>query len=227
MTTPFNSLYLVALIAVVALVWLLQKKDKPDSVPDNIMTADAWEIGPIIGSENLSSGLSIHPAAVAAGMAIDIPYPPPPEAGSVHYVTVPTASLTGKTKVTLVCELVMAEGVKLCPVKSPASPSLLTLYFQRKGDNWTGTGEFETYRWFASFATQTDLTAKEYTIEARFDDNWTAIQTSSRATQPEAFAAALANAGRIGFVLGGGDGLGHGVFATGPAKLTVKLFKVE
>ena len=107
------------------------------------------------------------------------------------------------------------------------APSLLTLYFQRRGDNWTGVEQYETYRWYASFATQADLSAKEYTIEARFDDNWTAIQTSSRATQPEAFADALANAERIGFVLGGGDGLGHGVSATGPAKLIVKSFKVK
>ena len=224
-----NSFFVFTALVVVAFIVLsrtLHKNDNADPVPANIMDASAWEIGPIIDGENLSSGVGLHPAESDDGLAVDIPHPPP-ESGSVHYVTVPTASLTGKTKVTLVCELLMAEGVKLCPVKSPASPSLLTLYFQRKGDNWTGVGEFETYRWYASFATQTDLTAKEYTIEARFDANWTAIQSSSRATQPEAFAAALANACRIGFVLGGGDGLGHGVFATGPAKLVIKSFRVE
>ena len=176
------------------------------------------------GFKNQSKGLALHPSAYGGGWAIDIPQA---GTGSVHYVTVPTASLAGKTKVTMVCELLMGEGVKLCPVKSPDAFSLLTLYFQRRGDNWTGVGQYETYRWYASFNTQVDLSAREYTIEARFDDNWTAIETSSRATHPIAFSKARANAGRIGFVLGGGDGLGHGANATGRAKLVVKSFRVE
>ena len=47
------------------------------------------------------------------------------------------------------------------------------------------------------------------------------------ATNPAEFAAALANASRIGFVLGGGDGLGHGVYATGPLRLVVTGFEVR
>jgi hypothetical protein len=57
--------------------------------------------------------------------------------------------------------------------------------------------------------------------------NWTAVQSSSARTNPAAFRAALAAADRIGFVLGGGDGFGHGVFATGPARLVVTSFRVE
>lgn len=38
---------------------------------------------------------------------------------------------------------------------------------------------------------------------------------------------AMNDAGRIGFVLGGGDGLGHGIYATGPARLVVKSFQIE
>jgi len=211
-------------VALVLVLSATKKKDKNEAVPDNIMDPQAWEVGPIFDGENVSKGVDLHPATCEGGWCINVPVA---GAGSLHYVTVPTASLLGKTKVTLVCELVMAEGIKLCPVKSPDSPSLLTLYFQRQGDNWTGVGEYETYRWYASFATQVNLSAKEYTIEVRFDENWTAVMSSSKATQPEAFNAALANAGRIGFVLGGGDGLGHGVYATGPAKLIVKSYKVE
>ena len=213
---------MVIVAALITVAWLLRTKDKLEPIPDDIMDPQAWEVGPIYDGVNVSSGFALNPHP--EGFAIDIPLI---GEGSVHYVTVPTGSLLGKTKVTLVCRLEMSEGVKLCPVKSPDAPSLLTLYFQRRGDNWTGVEQYETYRWYASFATQADLSAKEYTIEARFDDNWTAIQTSSRATQPEAFADALANAERIGFVLGGGDGLGHGVSATGPAKLIVKSFKVK
>ena len=216
-------LIVVVIVVVMALLLFTKSKDKSEPIPDDMMNPQAWEVGPIYDGVNVSTGVALHPIKVDGGWAIDIPLY---ESGSVHYVTMPTGSLAGKTKVTLVCELVMADGLKLRPVKSPDSPSLLTLYFQRSGDNWTSAGKYEAYRWYASFATQSNLSAREYTIEARFDDNWTAIMSSSRLTHPEAFADALANAGRIGFVLGGGDGLGHGVYATGPARLIVKSFAV-
>ena len=51
--------------------------------------------------------------------------------------------------------------------------------------------------------------------------------TSSARTNPAGFRAALAEADQVGFVLGGGDGFGHGVYATGPARLVVTEFRVE
>ena len=223
MTAPAVYMFVLLAVALIAVALLLRKKDN-NNEPASANSTDpqGWELGPIYDGVNVSQGAAMHQAE--SGWAIDIPLA---GAGSVHYVTMPTSQLTGKTKVTLVCEFVMADGVKLCPVKTPDAPSLLTLYFQRRGDNWSGVEHYETYRWYASFATQADLSAREYTIEARFSENWTAIQTSSRATHPEAFDAALANASRIGFVLGGGDGLGHGVSATGPAKLIIKSFEVK
>jgi len=62
---------------------------------------------------------------------------------------------------------------------------------------------------------------------APFSGNWTAVERSSARTNPGAFAAALAEADQVGFVLGGGDGYGHGVFATGPARIVVTDFRVE
>ena len=222
MSASFYLFVVLAVIAAIALALLLRDKDKTEPAASNSTDPNAWELGPIYDGVNVSTGANVYPTD--QGWCIDIPQV---GAGSVHYVTMPTESLLGKTKVTMVCEFVMADGVKLCPVKSPEFPSLLTLYFQRRGDNWSGTGKYETYRWYASFATQVDLSAREYTIEVRFDDNWTAVMSSSRATHLEAFNDALANASRIGFVLGGGDGLGHGVSATGPAKLIIKSFTVE
>ncbi len=51
--------------------------------------------------------------------------------------------------------------------------------------------------------------------------------TSSARSNPAAFREALADAHQVGFVLGGGDGHGHGVYATGPAQLVVTEFRVE
>jgi hypothetical protein len=57
--------------------------------------------------------------------------------------------------------------------------------------------------------------------------NWTAVQSSTARTNPAGFTAAIAEADQVGFVLGGGDGYGHGVHATGRARLIVTEFRVE
>jgi hypothetical protein len=215
------------IVLTVAVLLAVSQRGASAPAPANIMDPAAWEIGPIMpDGENYSVGVPLHPLSHPEGWCIDIPHPTA-EAGHVHYVTVPTNSLAGKTRITLRCRLEMAEGVKLCPVHSPDAPSLLTLYLQRKDDDWSAQGKYEAYRWYASFGTQSNLHAGEYVLEARFDANWTAILTSSRASNPAAFDSALVDAGRVGFVLGGGDGLGHGVFATGPARLVVTEFRVE
>jgi hypothetical protein len=51
--------------------------------------------------------------------------------------------------------------------------------------------------------------------------------TSNAYSNRYGFSDALANADQVGFVLGGGDGFGHGVYATGPARLIVTDFRVE
>ena len=94
----------------------------------------------------------------------------------------------------------------------------VTLYFQRRGDNWSARGPFETYRWYATFASHMPIEPGEHEIVAPLDANWTAVMTSSARTAPAAFRDALRHANRVGFVLGGGDGYGHGVFATGRAR---------
>jgi hypothetical protein len=104
---------------------------------------------------------------------------------------------------------------------------MITLYFQRAGDNWSGRGRFETYRWYATFATQSPLAPGDHLMIAPLDARWTAVETSNAHGSAGAFRAALAAADQVGFVLGGGDGYGHGVFATGRARLIVTDFRVE
>jgi hypothetical protein len=186
--------------------------------PPNIMDPSVWNVMTL--TENYS------PAPSKDGLVFDIPYPTA-DAGSVHYVTAPSGSLTGKTKVTLTGRWEMADGAKLVPRRFPDAPSLMTLYFQRNGDDWSAQGDKEAYRWYASFGTVQNVKPGEFVMTARFDQNWTAILRSSRANNPSGFNAAIDDAGRIGFVLGGGDGLGHGVYATGPTRLVVTDFKIE
>jgi hypothetical protein len=195
------------------------------SVRQAAMDPARWELAPAI------YGMPLHPSphvdGQSSGWAIDLPNPTS-EAGSVNYVTTEAGSLVGKTKITMRFRVEADAGVKIVPRNFPDSPSILTLYFQRKGDDWSAQGAYETYRWYATFARHMPIQpGGEYTVEARFDQNWTALLTSSRSNNPSAFQEALSDAGRIGFVLGGGDGYGHGVYATGRARLIVTSFRVE
>jgi hypothetical protein len=181
------------------------------------MDARSWSIGPH------AEGVASQPQAHADGWAILLPR----NAGSANYVTMPTGPLTGKTGIHIRFRIDAEPGVKIVPTSNPKMPSALTLYFQRCHDDWSAQGKFETYRWYASFATQSPLeTNQEYEIAAPFTANWTAIETSSKLTRPAEFDAALADACRVGFVLGGGTGLGHGIYATGQATLVVTAFQV-
>lgn len=184
----------------------------------------AWLIGPIIRGRNYSEGVPLHPSA-GPGRAwhIDLPRAP----GSVHYVTFRHGPLTGKRRIVMRYRIEADPGVRILPITAPGSPSMITLYFQRAGDNWSGRRRFEAYRWYATFATQSPIRPGEHRIVAPLAANWTAVQTSSARTNPVAFADAIANADQVGFVLGGGDGYGHGVFATGRARLIVTEFRVE
>jgi len=120
-----------------------------------------------------------------------------------------------------------APGVRIEAATAPGTPGMITLYFQRGGDNWSGRRQFETYRWYATFATQSPIRAGDHVMVAPLNGPWTAVESSNARTNPAAFREALAGADQVGFVLGGGDGYGHGVYATGRARLIVTEFRVE
>ncbi|HVR89907.1 MAG TPA: hypothetical protein VHG29_02285 [Novosphingobium sp.] len=187
-------------------------------------SASAWEIGPIIRGRNYSQGVPLQPSPHRdGGMQIDLPRAP----GSVHYVTFRHGSLVGKRRVVMRYRVEAAPGVQIVPATAPQLPSIITLYFQRAGDNWSGRRAFESYRWYATFASQSPIVAGDHVLVAPLNGAWTAVATSSARSNPQGFGAALAEADRVGFVLGGGDGYGHGVYATGPARLIVTEFRIE
>jgi hypothetical protein len=185
---------------------------------------NAWVIGPIIRGRNYSQGAPLHPSpGPRGGWHIDLPRAP----GSVHYVTFGHGSLAGKRRIVMRYRIEAAPGVRIEPITAPGAPSIITLYFQRGGDNWSAKGRFESYRWYATFASQSPITPGDHVMVAPLDGNWTAVMTSSARTNPAGYRDAIADADQIGFVLGGGDGYGHGVFATGRARLIVTEFRVE
>jgi hypothetical protein len=184
----------------------------------------AWTIGPIIRGRNYSQGVALHPTPRrGGGWHIDIPRAP----GSVHYVTFRHGPLAGKRRIVLRYRVEADPGVRLLAASDGKSGASITLYFQRFGDNWSGRGRFETYRWYATFATRGPMLPGSNEIVAPLDGAWTAVEGTSALASPAAFQAALARADQVGFVLGGGDGYGHGIFATGRARLVVTDFRVE
>jgi hypothetical protein len=135
--------------------------------------------------------------------------------------------LAGKRRIVMHYRIEAEPGVRIVPRTSPASPSMITLYIQQRGDDWSARGPYEAFRWFANFATQSPVTPGEHVLVAPLSGNWSAVQWSTVQTNPAGFRTALANADQVGFVLGGGEGLGHGVYATGRARLIVKSFRIE
>jgi hypothetical protein len=162
-------------------------------------------------------------ASVDATGAFTFPQAP----SSVHYVTKACGSLAGAKQITLRYRIDADPGVRFDPASQPSAPSIgPTLYFQRAGDDWSGAGAFEAYRWWATFAAPEPIVPGEFTITAPFSSRWTAVETSNNQDNAAAFEAALANAARIGFTFGGGTGYGHGVYATGKASFTLLEFTV-
>src|SRR5688500_7942666 len=156
----------------------------PGYPPGTPRNPNCSTIGPIIKGRNYSVGMPLHPAPSAwGGWQIDLPRAP----GSVHYVTFRHGSLAGKREIVMRYRVEVAPGVRIVPTTDPALPSIITLYFQRRGDDWSGRGQFETYRWYATFASQMPTPPGDHVIVAPLDGAWTAVQTSTARTAPAAF----------------------------------------
>lgn len=189
------------------------------------MDASVWEIGPITPTRNYSVGMPLSPLPHPDGWSFDFPQPDK-AAGHVHYLTFKHGPLTGKTRIVLRYRIEAEAGVQIYPTNYPGAASTLTMYFQRRGDDWSGKGKFEAYRWWSTFRHHVPLTPGEHELSVGLDENWTAVQSSTAANNPKAFRDAIRDTERVGFTFGGGDGYGHGVYATGPARFVLTGFEV-
>ncbi len=187
--------------------------------------AQEWSVGPVIRGRNYTVGVSPYLAEGQGGPSFEFPGPTR-AAGHVHAVTVPVGSLAGAKRITLKYRIDAAPGVKFYGQEN-GGPGWLSLYVQQRGDNWSAKGRYETYRWYSPNERIATLKPGTHTVSIGLDEEWNAVVAWKRSANPAAFEAALANAGNVGFVFGSSSGLGHGVYATGPARFTVLDFRIE
>ena len=189
-------------------------------------TGAAWEIGPVIRGRNFSVGMPPHPTPVGRGWYFDFPYPDV-EAGHVHYVTFDHGPMAGKSKIVVRYRIDAARGAQFKPRETPASPATVSLFLQRRADNWKAKGQFEYYRWYAPPKTVRELAPGVGEIIVSLDDpEWISVLGKPAASNPAAFRDALAQAERVGLVFGSSTARGHGVYSTGPARFTLVSFQI-
>ncbi|MGB3737811.1 MAG: hypothetical protein WA948_00495 [Pontixanthobacter sp.] len=188
--------------------------------------ASQWSIGPVIHGQNYSVGMDDTLRDGRAGPWFDFPYPNA-RAGHVHYVTRPVDGLDEARAITLRYRIDAAPGTHLRAREHPDRDAALSLYFQRRGDDWSARGAYETYRWYAMPAKMMPLTPGTHEVTIDLKDDWKAVGASRSNRQVAQFRSALADAGQIGFTFGSRGGRGHGVYATGPARFTLLKFQIR
>ena len=197
----------------------------PSAAQRGYEQAREWTIGPIVRGRNMSVGAPLHPVRARGGAAIDFPYPNV-NAGHVHYVTRPVRSLAGARSITLRYRVDAAPGTRFVS-RQGGGPGMISLFLQRRGDNWSGRGPYAHYRWYSPPSTVAALRPGTHTMTVRLDDNWGGVMGGRRGQFPREFADALASADQVGITLGSARARGHGVYATGPATLTILDFDIR
>ncbi len=201
------------------------------AVPAWGQTAQDWEIGPVIRGKNYSLGMPLHPLP-GRGLSWFFDFPLAPDrqgrGGHVHYVTFDPGSLAGKTKISVRYRIDAAPGVRFVPQEFPDRTAAITLYLQRRGDNWTAKGPYDFYRWYAPATSMQTIEPGVHEITMRLDDpHWGSVMGGQSGANVRAFHEALEQTSRIGLVFGSKGGRGHGVYATGPARFTMLSFHIS
>jgi len=183
--------------------------------------AAAWEIGPWVRGRNYSVGMPASPSpAPGGGLAFDFPVA---GRGQIDALTTAVGPLAGARQITVRYRVDAARGTRFVADETPGEAATVSLYFQRAGDNWSGRGRYQSYRWYTPARFVVPLTPGEHTITVGFDEVWTNVnsQPNSNAEQREPYAAALQDTARVGIAFGSLSRRSHGVYTTGPARFTL------
>jgi len=180
----------------------------PSGAPVVISTdAARWNI-------TFSPGMPPRPTAGGGAWYFDFPAGPDAKgAASVHYVTTPAVGRLSGVKLVVDYEIVHMTGAPVYQWKlgdpnntCDDAGAHFSLYMQRRGDNLSGAGAYEFFRWFKSGGRITP--GRATTIAMLSGADWTAVYGRGNDAQ---FQATLADLGNVGLTFGGGCFAGHGV----------------
>lgn len=180
-------------------------------------SAEAWEIGPQIRGRNYSIGMPAKPSFTRNGE----PTFEFPQRGEVDALTTAVGPLAGARQITFRYRVEAARGAQLVSSETLGQTPTVSLYFQQEGDNWSARGRYASYRWYVPGRAVIPLTPGEHSVTVRFADTWTNVNGVPNTQDPQGFAAALENTGRIGIAFGTSSARSHGVYATGAARFTL------
>lgn len=184
--------------------------------------AEAWKIGPQIRGRNYSVGMPARPSAAPRG-GITLEFP---QRGEIDALTTSVGPLVRARQITFRYRVDAPDGARLVSAETPNQTATVSLYFQRKGDNWSGRGPFASYRWYSPAKAVIPLKPGERTVTVRLDETWTNVNGIPNSRDPQGYASALKNTGQIGIAFGTSSARSHGVYATGPARFTLLEFSI-
>ncbi len=186
----------------------------PPPVQDGVeLSYQGWNLGPIIKGTNYSPG-----AVKQAGGVVSVHVPPGAELDAMIH---PVSSLKG--------ELTFDYTVTgtFYQVEHPENPGLMSVMFQRKGDDWYAKNGTEWHRWY-SLDTFT-LAPGDHSGSVSFDDlsQWISVWGQPAASNAAQYNEAKDHVANLQFVFGGPGGRGHGVASVDGATFTLTSVAVK
>ena len=184
-----------------------------------VHSKQGWEI-------RYSTGVSLNTPVSGEEFSFNFPLAP----GSVHYVTKPakmaaTVAVTATFTITTTGDPTF--DYHTAPNNTCDTPAAAHLFLQQQGDDLSGAGQYEFYRWFSNAGTY--LKKGSFTIDVPLEPAlWTSVFGKKGDANPAAFAAAISDLGNMGVTFGGGCFSGHGVrILNGSAVFTMNHFSVQ
>lgn len=177
-----------------------------------------------------SPNMPAHPRTAGSGWQFDFP-----DKNGVKYLTTAQRPTSASQSITAVI-LVETVGSPFFEYRTEASntcpaPATVRLFFQRRGDDMSGNGAYEHYRWWSNPVAYR-LESGSITLVGNLANpaEWTSVLGRNGADNEAAFRAALADLGAVGFTFGGGCFFGHGVYVapgTGQAVFTATEYTIR
>ena len=203
----------------------------PPSSGPVLLSALAWNI-------EYNPGMPAHPIEVDGGWYFDFRAPRcgGPDVCSVHYVTTQVKmSVTTRGHVEAMFRVTTTGtpvfNYQLNPNNKCDYPAHARFYLQRTGDDLSGQGEYEFFRWLSNEVAYRLAAGSAQLTVALIPGQWTSgfgKKGDYDLAATTGFVQALRHLGNAGFVFGGGCYYGHGVnISGGTARFTLSHYSIK